>query len=417
MKILISAYACEPSQGSEPGVGWNFVQEMSKYYQIWVLTSNCHRSAIEAELARKPPSNLNFIYLDPFGWMIDWSQKGKSTQRWVYLHYYLWQITAYFVSRKLHQKICFDIVHHVTYVKYNSPSFLCLLPIPFIWGPVGGGELTPKNFWTSLNFRSKIYELLRNAACLIGECDPFVHLTARRSILALATTEDTAKRLRYLGAKNIQVYSQLGISQEELMNYPEVSLSYQSIIRFISVGRLLHWKGFHLGLLAFAKANISNSEYWVVGEGSERKNLENLTQELGIEKQVKFWGSLSRDQTLSKIRDSHILVHPSLHDSGGLVCLEAMSLGLPVICLNLGGPALQVTEATGFKIVANTPEQAVKDITQAMICLVADVKLRSKMGEVGKKRVRDVFSWELKGLFFAQSYKEICVQEKLASFS
>ncbi|GBE94548.1 group 1 glycosyl transferase [Nostoc cycadae WK-1] len=410
MKILISAYACEPGQGSEPGVGWNFIREMSKYHHLWVLTSNCHRPGIEAELARQPQPNLNFIYLDPFGLIIDWSQKGKSTQKWVYIHYYLWQMKAYFIGRSLHHQIKFDIVHHVTYVKYTSPSFLCLLPIPFIWGPVGGGELTPKNFWQSLNFRSKIYEFIRNTACFIGECDPFVRLTAKRSILAWATTEDTAKRLQYLGAKNVQIYSQLGISQEELASFADTSPSHRSIIKFISVGRLLHWKGFHLGLLAFAKANISNSEYWVVGEGSARKHLEKITQELGIDQQVKFWGSLSRNETLSKIRDSHVLVHPSLHDSGGLVCLEAMSVGLPVICLNLGGPALQVTQETGFKIQANTPVQTVNDIAQAMISLVAEPKLRLKMGAAGKKRVRDAFSWEFKGLFVAQCYKEVYSQ-------
>ncbi|AFY43988.1 glycosyltransferase family 4 protein [Nostoc sp. PCC 7107] len=410
MKILISAYACEPGQGSEPGVGWNFIREMSKYHHIWVLTSNCHRPGIEAELARQPQPKLNFIYLDPFSLIIDWSQKGKITQKWVYIHYYLWQIKAYFIGRSLHHKILFDIVHHVTYVKYTSPSFLCLLPIPFIWGPVGGGELTPKSFWQSLNFRSKIYEFIRNTACFVGECDPFVHLTAKRSILAWATTEDTAKRLQYLGAKNVQIYSQLGISPEELASFADTSPPHKSIIRFISVGRLLHWKGFHLGLLAFAKANISNSEYWFVGEGSERKHLEKITHELGIYQQVKFWGSLSRNDTLSKIRHSQVLVHPSLHDSGGLVCLEAMSVGLPVICLNLGGPALQVTEETGFKIQANTPIQTVNDIAQAMISLVAEPKLRLKMGEAGKNRVRDVFSWEFKGLFVAQCYGEVYSQ-------
>ncbi|MBE9209860.1 glycosyltransferase family 4 protein [Nostoc sp. LEGE 06077] len=409
MKILISAYACEPRQGSEPGVGWNFVREISKYHQIWVLTSNCHRPAIEAELVRNSQPNLNFVYLDPFGLIIDWSQKGKFTQKWVYIHYYLWQIKAYFIGRSLHHKIGFDLVHHVTYVKYTSPSFLCLLPIPFVWGPVGGGELTPKNFWTSLNFRSKVYEFIRNTACFIGECDPFVRLTAQRSILAWATTEDTVKRLQYLGAKNVQIYSQLGISPEELASFTDKAPSHQSIIRFISVGRLLHWKGFHLGLLAFAKANICNSEYWVVGEGSARKHLEKITQELGIDQKVKFWSSLSRDETISKIRDSQVLVHPSLHDSGGLVCLEAMSVGLPVICLNLGGPALQVTEETGFKIPANTPEQAVQDIAQAMMSLVADPKLRLRMGEAGKKRVKDVFNWEFKGLFMSQCYAEVCI--------
>ncbi|MBE9004350.1 glycosyltransferase family 4 protein [Fortiea sp. LEGE XX443] len=407
MKILISAYACEPAQGSEPGVGWNVVQELSKYHQIWVLTSNCHRLAIEAELVRNPQPNLNFIYLDPFGLIIDWSQQGKQTQKWVYIHYYLWQIKAYFISRSLHNEICFNISHHVTYVKYTSPSFLCFLPIPFIWGPVGGGELTPKNFWQSLSLHSKIYEFLRNLARLVGECDPFVRLTARRSVLAWATTEDTAKRLYHLGAKNVQVYSQLGISQEELVSFEHGSLLDQSLIRFISVGRLLHWKGFHLGLAAFAQANISNSEYWVVGEGIERKRLEKITQELGINKQVKFWGSLSRNKTLSKIRNSHALIHPSLHDSGGLVCLEAMSASLPVICLDLGGPAVQVTEETGFKIPATTPEKAVHDIAKAMMYLAKDPKLRLNMGEAGKKRVRDIFSWELKGLFLSQCYLKV----------
>ncbi|MCC5634372.1 glycosyltransferase family 4 protein [Nostoc sp. CHAB 5844] len=407
MKILISAYACEPGQGSEPGVGWNVVREVSKYHQIWVLTSNCHRPDVEAELRRNPQPNLNFIYLDPFGLIIDWSQKGKPTQKWVYIHQYLWQIKAYFISRSLHQKIYFNIVHHVTYAKYTSPSFLCLLPIPFIWGPVGGGELIPKSFWPSLNLGSKIYEFLRNIACLIGECDPFVHLTARRSILALATTEATAKRLHHLGAKNVQVYSQLGISQEELVSLKHTSQpDDQSIIRFISVGRLLHWKGFHLGLLAFAKANLPNSDYWVVGDGTERKRLETLTQELGINKQVKFWGSLSRDETFNKIRNSYALVHPSLHDSGGLVCLEAMSASLPVICLDLGGPALQVTEETGFKIQANTLEEVINNIAQAMMCLAKDPKLRLDMGQAGQNRVRDVFNWELKGLFLSQCYVE-----------
>jgi len=412
MKILISAYACEPGQGSEPGVGWNVVREISKYHQTWVLTSQCHRPAIEAKLAQDPQPNLNFIYLDPFDLTINWSHKGKKTQKWVYIHYYLWQIKAYFISRSLHQKIYFNIVHHVTYVKYTSPSFLCLLPIPFIWGPVGGGELIPKNFWQNLKLSSKIYELLRNIACFIGEFDPFVRLTAQRSILAWATTEDTAKRLHRLGAKNIQVYSQLGISSEELVSVENISQPDQFIIRFISVGRLLHWKGFNLGLLAFAKANLSNSQYWVVGEGSERKLLEKITQELGIDKQVKFWGSLSRDETLSKIRESHVLIHPSLHDSGGLVCLEAMSAALPVICLNLGGPALQVTEETGFKIPAHTPEEAVNDIAKTMIRLAKDPKLRLEMGQAGQKRVRDVFSWGRKGFYLSQCYHEALHKNK-----
>jgi glycosyltransferase involved in cell wall biosynthesis len=412
IKVLFSAYACEPGQGSEPGVGWNVVREVSKYCQVWVLTSNCHRQGIESELARNPLSNLHFIYLDPLGWVLDWSPQRKGKQRGVYFHYYLWQILAYFIGRSFHKHIDFDLVHHVTYVRYSSPSFVSLLPIPFLWGPVGGGESAPKSFWKNFSFRGKAYEVLRNLARGIGEFDPLVRLTAQQSTLARATTEDTAKRLYQIGAKNVQVYSQLGLSKDEITNLGDYAILDNYPIRFISVGRLLHWKGFHLGLAAFAQANLADAEYWIIGEGSERKQLEILTEDLDITKRVKFWGNLSREQTWSKLGNCHILVHPSLHESGGFVCLEAMAAKRPVICLDLGGPSVQVTEKTGFKIAAHTPEQAVQDIAKAMTHLSSDPELRLRMGQAGHNRVKEAFSWETRGRQLAQLYEEILTQEQ-----
>ena len=146
MNILLSAYACEPNKGSEPGVGWNIAQKLAKFHSVWVFTSNTHRQAIEAELAVQPIENLHFIYFDPFGWVYDWSSEGKRSQLDVYFHYYLWQIWAYFYGRSLLKKTDIDIVHHVTYVKYSNPSFLSLLPVPLVWGPVGGAEQAPKAF-------------------------------------------------------------------------------------------------------------------------------------------------------------------------------------------------------------------------------------------------------------------------------
>ncbi|MEH2246276.1 glycosyltransferase family 4 protein [Nostoc sp.] len=412
LKILICAYACEPGKGSEPGVGWNVVREVSKYQQIWVLTSNCHRQGLETQLARNPLPNLHIVYLDPLGWIIDWSHQRMGKQWGVYVHYYLWQIWAYFISRSLHKQISFDILHHVTYVRYSSPSLISLLPVPFIWGPVGGGESSPKSFWKDFSFRGKIYEVLRNLARWIEECDPLVHLTAQQTVLARATTEDTAKRLRQMGTKNVQVYSPLGLSQDEIAKLSNSVILDNSPIRFISVGRLLHWKGFHLGLAAFAQANLPNAEYWIVGEGTERKQLEILTQYLNISKQVKFLGNLFREHTWSKIQNCHVLVHPSLHESGGFVCLEAMAARRPVIYLDLGGPAVQVTEETGFKIKANTPDQVVSDIAKAMTYLATNPELRLLMGQAGQKRVRETFSWESKGKQLIQLYEEISTQNK-----
>lgn len=412
LNVLVSAYACRPGEGSEPGVGWNIVRELVEYHDIWILTRENNRPVIETELTKNPLPGLQFIYCELPGWV----QKLNGKQRLVYLHYYLWQVVAYLVARKLHKKLGFNIVHHVTYVRYSSPSFLSLLPIPFIWGPVGGGESAPKAFWKDFCLQGKAYEIFRNLARRLGELDPFVRLTAKKSILARGTTEDTAERLRKLGAKNVQTLSQLGLSEEEIAQLAKYVQSETSVVRFISVGRLLHWKGFHLGLRAFAQADLPDlAEYWIVGDGPERSRLEKLAKTLGVRNKVKFWERLSRKETLKKLGESLALVHPSLHESGGLVCLEAMAAGLPVICLDLGGPAIQVTEETGFKIPAHTPEQTVRELAQAMACLARDSEQRMRMGQAAQKRVREDFSWSNKIRFLAILYEKLLDSDRFTA--
>lgn len=141
MKILMSAYSCEPGRGSEPGVGWNVVREVAKHHEVWVLTRpDESKAVIEAELARNPVPNLHFVYFTLPFWK-DSLRLGQSGA--MQIHYYLWQIQAYFVAQRLHREIGFDVVHHVTFVKYSTPCFLSLLPVPLVWGPVGGGESAP----------------------------------------------------------------------------------------------------------------------------------------------------------------------------------------------------------------------------------------------------------------------------------
>lgn len=405
MKILMSAYSCEPGRGSEPGVGWNVIREVAKYHQVWVLTRPDESGAvIEAELARNPVPNLHFVYftLPIWGGGWRWGQSGAMQ-----IHYYLWQIQAYFVARRLHREIGFDLIHHVTFVKYSSPSFLSLLPVPFIWGPVGGGESAPIKFWRDFSLRAKVYETARSLVRWVGELDPFVHLTAKRSAVVRATTEDTAERLYKMGVNNVQILPESGLPEEEIARLAQYSMPDSSPVRFISMGRLLHWKGFHLGLRAFAKADLPDAEYWILGDGPEWNRLQTLAQDLGIAQRVKFWGRLPREETLSKLRECHVLVHPSLHDSGGWVCMEAMAAGRPVICLDLGGPAVQVTKETGFKIPAHNPEQAVRDLAVAMVCLARDSELRLQMGQAGQNRSNQEFTWEVKGKALISLYQDI----------
>ncbi|MBD2112393.1 MULTISPECIES: glycosyltransferase family 4 protein [Cyanophyceae] len=395
MKILISAYSCEPGRGSERGVGWNVAREVAKRHEVWVLTRpDESKDAIEAELARHPVPNLHFVYFTLPFWQdsLRWGQSGAMQ-----IHYYLWQIQAYFVAKELHQKIGFDLAHHVTFVKYSSPSFLAFLPIPFIWGPVGGGETAPASFWRDFGLRAKVYEISRDLVRKIGEYDPFARLTAKKSTVVRATTADTAERLRKMGASTIEIVPEVGLLEEELTFLKQYVLPPAQPLRFISMGRLLHWKGYHLGIRAFAQAKLPNAEYWLVGEGPELTKLQQIAADLGVAHQVKFWGRLTREDTLAKLAECHILVHPSLHDSGGWVCIEGMAAGRPVICLDLGGPAVQVTKETGFKVLANTPNQTMQTMAEAMVCLAQDSSLREKMGAAGKRLVSDNYGWNVVG--------------------
>jgi glycosyltransferase involved in cell wall biosynthesis len=404
MNVLISAYSCEPGKGSERGVGWNVVREVARHHQVWVLTRpDESKAAIEAELAANPVPNLKFVYFTLPFWQdsLRWGQTGAMQ-----LHYYLWQIQAYFVAKKLHQQIGFDIAHHVTFVRYSSPSFLSLLPIPFIWGPVGGGESAPPVFSVDFSLKNKLYEFLRWAWRSVGELDPFTRLTARRSAIAYATTEDTAKRLRALGATNVQRLSESGMAEPEIEELSQFPLP-GAPVRFINIARLLHWKGIHLGLRAFAQANLPDAEYWVLGEGPELQKLQALASELEITAQVKFWGLLPREQVLAKLEQCTALVHPSLHDSGGWVPLEAMAAGRPIICLNLGGPSELVTPDIGIKVAAADRAQTIDQLAAAMNRLAQDTTICQRMGEAGRKRVRDMHSWQAKGELLVQVYVDV----------
>jgi len=212
LRVLLSAYACEPGKGSEPGVGWNWVLQSARFHDVWVLTRANNRPAIEAALRREPLPNVHFVYHDLPAWARFW----KRGQRGVRAYYSLWQLTAASLCRRLHGEVQFDLAHHVTLVNYWMPSCLAALPVPFIWGPVGGGEAFPREFWNWLGLRGKVYEAARTAARALGEKGPFVRKTARSCALALATTPETASRITRLGCDNVRVTSEAGLPETEI---------------------------------------------------------------------------------------------------------------------------------------------------------------------------------------------------------
>lgn len=404
LKVLISAYACEPDKGSEPAVGWNWAMQMQRNHDVWVLTRRNNREPIERIGAQG--ATISWIYVDLPKWLRFWKRGGRGVQ----LYYYLWQIAAYFEGRRLCRKHRFDIIHHITFGKYWVPSFPGLLPAPFVFGPVGGGESTPRGFMATYSLRGRIYECSRDIGRRCASLDPFLRLAIRRASLLLGTTEETARQLRRLGAAKVIVHPQFAMNQEEMRFFAGFPLRQERPFRLISIARLLHWKGTHLAIRAFAEFinKCPEGEYWIINTGPEMDRLKKLASELGVADKVVFWGKLpTLKDVYEKLAASDVLVHPALHEAFGAVCLEAMAAGRPVICLDIGGPALQVTNETGFRATSRSPALAIGELASAMKQLYDDPDLRLRMGQACRERVRRDFSWEEYGKWMNERYLEI----------
>jgi glycosyltransferase involved in cell wall biosynthesis len=373
------------------------------------MTRANNRESIEEALALAPLPNVHFIYFDLPRWACFW----KKGPRGVHLYYYLWQLAASCKAREISRKVRFDVAHHITFVTYSYPSFLASLPIPFVWGSVGGGESAPFRFWKSLGWRGFLFEMVRSLARKRGEWDPLVRHTAQKTAVAVATTAETADRLRSLGARRIVTQSVAALNEVDLQTLLAIPTRTSTPFRVFSMGRLLPWKGLHLAMEAFSRllARCPESEYWLIGDGPERRRLEKLARRLGVADRVTFFGNLSRPETFQKISYCDVMLFPSLHDSGGWASVEAMAAGRPVVCLDLGGPSLQVTAATGYKIPAIDPDQATNEITEALVSLAEDMTLRRGMSEACRIRVQDELNWSRVGKEFEALYQELAGSE------
>ena len=405
LKVLLSAYACEPDLGSEQGIGWNYVQQIASSHEVWTITRRSNARTIEPYVRHNKGPHVNWVYFDLPGWV----PFSKRSDKLEFIYYYFWQLAIFFIARRLHRQVHFDLVHHVTFVTYWMPSFMSLLPIPFIWGPVGGGEVAPPSFLSTFSMRGRAYEYLRYIIHWLSEKNPMVILTARKSKAILATSFETKRCVDRLALDRCIVISHVGISDAEFNWLSSTPQKQAGPFRIISAGGLIHLKAYHLGLEAFAifQMHHKDSEYWLFGEGPERKYLSHLCKKMGIDKNVKFFGKVPRDEVLKNLALGDVFLHPCLHESGGFVIAEALSAGRPVICLDLGGPALQVNESNGFKIRAESPDYVREHIASALEIIAGDAALRQVMYHSAINGVRANQLWSKKKNTINSIYQQV----------
>jgi glycosyltransferase involved in cell wall biosynthesis len=400
MKIILSAFACSPGQGSEEGVGWGVATGMAQRHRVHVLTTPRYQPAIERYCAAHPNENLTFSYHD----------LSPAVRRCI-VHSALWQIYYYVWQRKIAgwagaciREFDPDLIHHITYGRYWTPSSLSQLGKPFIWGPLGGGDRCPPEVRPSLSAAGRFSEFLRERAQAIARLDPALKATARHAAIALGGTDETGKALRTLGAPRVEVRLTNAVDVDFIA---EESSAPRTGAIFCSIGRLLEWKGQALTIRAFAAAKIPGSRLIILGEGPTLSRLQRLTRKLRLNGTVEFLGNQPRETVREWVRKSVALVHPAVHDQAPTVVFEAMAVATPVIGLALGGITIQTTPQCAILITPLSIEQIVKELADAMRKIAGDRHLRHEMGLAGQQRLRAFFTWPSNVAALEQLYETL----------
>jgi glycosyltransferase involved in cell wall biosynthesis len=136
--------------------------------------------------------------------------------------------------------------------------------------------------------------------------------------------------------------------------------------------------------------------FTVVGDGPERDRLEELTRSLEIDKTVSFCGTLNHDTVLQRLRSADVLVFPSVHDFGGGVVFEALSLGVVPVVADFGGPGDVVRPEVGYKVRLTNEDDVVSQIEEVLRNLAQDRDLLERLQQRAVAYARECLSWDAK---------------------
>jgi glycosyltransferase involved in cell wall biosynthesis len=343
MKLLISAYACAPNRGSEHAVGWTWVTQAHRLgHQVWALAAPNHEESI-LRTCQERPELAGITWLFPK--VPRWPLKQAIEPEWERTYNLLWQITATKTARRLHAKVGFDAVHHLTWGGVRAPTFLGLVGAPLIVGPIGGGETSPKSLRDAFHPKARITESVRDLSNRTIALNPLVRPGLMSAAAIFTKTPDTARILIPSMQRKSITFLELGLDSAR----PWRPRRPPGPPRLLFAGRLLYWKGAHIAIQALAELMRASpdAQLTIVGKGTEEGRLRATAVAYAVAGNIRFVPWLPQEKLFEQYQTHDLFVYPSLHDSSGNVVLEALSFGLPVVCLDLGGPAQIVTPESG----------------------------------------------------------------------
>ena len=415
LKVLLIVEQCNPEWASVPLEGYNYFRGINNLVDATLVTHIRNKPALE-----KHPEYEKIFYLEERNLSKQYYKMIEKFTAKRRVNWPLYNALSYPIYEEFNQQVYqkfkgkilngdYDIVHAITPIMPRYPFKVVSVcqQTPFILGPVNGGIPFPPGFQETAKQEFAQFNFLRavGRALIPGYVETYKK--ADKVLAGSTYTLNLLKNLFAIPDTRLELFYENGIAQEFLMSVKPAK-EEGSQINLLFVGRLVPYKCADVVIESIGKldqAMQSKICLTIVGDGSERNNLENRVKELNLAEIVSFAGWVNQSETLDYYRKADIFCFPSIREFGGAVVIEAMACGLPCIVANNGGIGEYVNEETGFKIEPISREYLTQELTSKIKMLVEDDKWRESMSAKAIERAKE-FEWDRKAEKIVEIYQK-----------
>lgn len=376
MKILLLNYEFPPMGGGAGRATYNIAKELALLgNDVDVLTSR-----LKGQKAKEVHEGIT-IYRVPI-----WR---KSIHECGFLGAFVYVCFAYFKLLKLAGKRNYDVMHYF----FSLPTgVMTILPgkhrkVPYIVS-LRGSDVP---FYDPFNWP------LESAHCLLKPLTVRIWRKAKSVIALSDSLRSTA--LKTSPIQRIGVIRN-GINAE--LFYSKASIKDGKPLKLVTVSRLIERKGIEYILAAIAELSDSNVTLTIVGEGNYERQLKKICEDYSLQSIVKFHGYCSNEMLTSIYQDHDVFILTSIAESFGIVFLEAMASGLPIIGAKAGGIPDIVAEENGILV----EPCSVNEIKEAILKMRDQPSLRREMGMENRKKILNQYGWRKVAEMYQNIYGE-----------
>lgn len=359
LSVLISAFACCPNRGSEFGVGWNWVTNLAKYCNVYVITEESQKMLIEEELRECKYGEHLFLYyvsIEERAWKMYHNQGD-----WRFYYYYnRWQKRVYHLAMDIVANNAIDIIHQLGLICFREPGYLWKIKkIPFVWGPLGGFVEIPMNYLMRMGGEKILYYTLKRSLMLsIAYFSLRVRKSVKRSSLLFAASQNSYNALAGIYRKKAIVMNETGFSLT--MSNLERKRGNEAL-NIVWIGRIIPTKMLDIALETLSKLESDiNYVFHIVGDGKEKQSYQEYAKLLNVADKCIWHGMVSHDMVQKIMENSDLLFFTSIVEGTSHVIMEAIANKLPILCYDTCGHGEIVNENIGIKIPMCSPQEDIR---------------------------------------------------------